>query len=123
MQIRSFPRPDWSPLPSSDAVNIDGKVYLLNKTAVVATLRFSANASFEAHAADWDVYVMCLEGKGHTLVGTQTSAIEAGHSVLWPRGEMHQLWTEQSTMTTLMLELIYQNPPPDRPPRPAEDSS
>ena len=50
---------------------------------------------------------MCLAGSGFVLVGDVTHAFAAGQAVTWPAGVMHQLWTEDTTMTTLMLEKLW----------------
>ena len=112
MKKRPFPRPDWGALPNDGAIHIEGKVLLRDRRALVAMLRFAEHAGFEAHAAPWDCHVMCLEGSGFVLVGDEMSELRAGESVLWPKDMLHRLWTENSTMTTLMLEHVYQKPAP-----------
>ncbi len=63
LEIRPFPRPDWSPLPGAVG-----------------------------------------DGSGFTSVGAEAVPITAGQEVRWPEGALHRLWTEDSTMTTLMVE-------------------
>lgn len=86
---------------------MEGQVLLVDKRAAVATLRFSENASTDVHPAAHDIHVLCLEGSGFAFCGGETEAIEAGQSVLWPRGEPHNLFTRDSTMTTLMVEHVH----------------
>ncbi len=52
--------------------------------------------------------MLCLEGSGYVLVGEDTSPLNAGESVLWPKGELHQLWTDGEPMVTLMIEHLHQ---------------
>ena len=47
---------------------------------------------------------MCLAGEGFTSVGEETVPLSEGQQVRWPRGVVHGLWTEGSTMSTLMVE-------------------
>ena len=46
----------------------------------------------------------CIEGNGLTSVGDETAELRAGQIVIWPKGVTHRLWTEGSTMLTLMVE-------------------
>ena len=48
--------------------------------------------------------VACIEGEGFTSVGGETSELRAGQLVIWPKDVPHRLWTEGSTMLTLMVE-------------------
>ena len=108
LQAKAFPRPDWSPLPEKEGLEgVEGRVLLFDERAVVASLRFAEHARTDVHAADHDIHVLCIEGSGYAFSGGNTVAIEAGQSLLWPRGELHNLYTEGSPMTTLMIEHLY----------------
>jgi quercetin dioxygenase-like cupin family protein len=108
VEIRSFPRPGWSPLPEKEGIHgVEGQVLLADRRAVVAMLRFSAHARTDVHPADHDIHVLVLEGEGFSFCGGETEAIEAGQSVLWPKGEPHNLFTRDSTMITLMVEHVH----------------
>jgi len=50
--------------------------------------------------------VFCLEGSGWTSVADESAQLRAGERVLWPAGVRHRLWTEATTMTTLMCERL-----------------
>jgi quercetin dioxygenase-like cupin family protein len=113
MKIKPFPRPDWRTLTNDNAVNVETKVLLVNRRAMVAMLKFDKNGSFDAHEAAYDIHVMCQEGSGFVLVEGETAELQAGQSVLWPRDTLHQLWTEDSSMITLMIEHLYQMGPFD----------
>lgn len=108
MEVKLFPRPEWARKPNGNAVGIDVRVLLQDKRLLIAQLRFAEHASFDAHAAPWDCHVLCLEGAGHVLVGSETARISAGESVLWPKGIVHQLWTDGSRMVTEMIEHVHQ---------------
>ena len=113
MKVKAFPRPDWSPLPEKEGLEgVEGRVLLFDRRAVVATLRLTTHARTDVHPADHDIHVLCLEGSGFAQSGGATVAIAAGQSVLWPRGEPHNLFTEDSTMTTLMIEHVYMRQAP-----------
>ena len=102
VDIRPFPRPSWDPLPNS--TGIVGRVVVHEDDFFVAHLRFSEHAAIEPHPGPRDTIVVCLEGDGYTSVGGDTAPLREGQQVRWPRGVVHELWTEDSTMTTLMIE-------------------
>ena len=72
---------------------------------LLACLRFGQQATINPHAGPNDAYVSCLYGSGFTSVGDEAEPFEEGQRVFWPNGIVHGLWTEGSTMTTLMCEL------------------
>ncbi len=71
---------------------------------LVAELRFSEHARIEPHPGERDAIVVCIGGEGFTSVGEETVPLREGQQVRWPQGVVHGLWTEASTMTTLMVE-------------------
>jgi hypothetical protein len=78
--IRPIPRPGWESLPFDGCVGVVGRVLVR------------------------DTVVICLEGHGFTSVAGETAALEEGQQARWPKGIPHRLWTEDATMTTLMVE-------------------
>lgn len=108
MELKPFPRPDWTPKPNDDAVGIDVRVLLQDKRLLIAELRFNEHAKFQAHDAPWDCHILCLAGSGFVLVGEETSPLNAGESVLWPKDVLHQLWTDGDAMVTQMIEHVHQ---------------
>ena len=103
-ELTPFPRPDWSPLPYEGCVGVDGKVLVRDDDLLIALLRFAAHATIHEHPGDTDTLVACLEGEGFTSVAGDTAPLRAGQRVRWPAGITHRLWTEASTMQTLMIE-------------------
>lgn len=110
VDVRPVPRPGWDPLPG--AVGIVGRV-LVREGAdpgypdlLVAELRFSENARIDPHSHVRDAIVVCIAGEGFTSVGEKTMPLLEGQQVRWPRGVVHGLWTEASTMATLMVEHV-----------------
>ncbi len=99
-----FKRPEWSPLPFEGCVNVEGKVILDSPDLMLALLRFSERGTIHEHPGPTDTFVACLEGRGFTSVGGETASLEAGQTVRWPASVPHRLWTEDSTMLTLMVE-------------------
>ncbi len=105
VDIRPFPRLGWDPLPES--VGIVGRVLVReDERFFVAQLRFSEQAATTEHAGERDAIVVCLEGEGFTSVAGETVPLHEGQQVRWPKGISHRLWTEGSTMTTLMIEHV-----------------
>jgi quercetin dioxygenase-like cupin family protein len=101
-EIRPFKRPDWEPLPFEGAANVEGRVF--DEKLGLAILRFGVHGHIHPHAGPNDTVVSCLEGHGFTRVGEDVAELRSGEMVLWPEGLEHALWTEDSTMTTLMCE-------------------
>jgi quercetin dioxygenase-like cupin family protein len=104
LQVERFKHPAWEPLPLDGSVNVDGKVILELPDLVLALLRFGEHGTIPGHAGPTNAIVACLEGAGFTSVGDETEPFDAGQRVFWPAGVLHRLWTESSTMTTLMVE-------------------
>jgi mannose-6-phosphate isomerase-like protein (cupin superfamily) len=104
MNIGSWKRPEWSPLPYEGCVNVDGKVILWDETLGLAMLRFGEHGTIHEHPGESDTIVACLEGSGFTSVGGETAPLAVGRLVVWPKGVPHRLWTAGSTMLTLMVE-------------------
>jgi quercetin dioxygenase-like cupin family protein len=102
VDIRPFPRLGWDPLPGS--VGVVGRVLIREEDFFVAQLRFAEHATVHEHPGENDTIVVCLEGEGFTSVAEQTAPLREGQRARWPRGIPHRLWTEDSTMTTLMVE-------------------
>lgn len=70
----------------------------------MALLSFETKATIDEHSADHDIDVGCLEGAGFASVGTQKWPIRIDETIRWPSGQLHRLWTEGESMTTLMIE-------------------
>ena len=104
VDIRPIPRQGWDPLPHEGDIGIVGRVLVRENTYFVAELRFSEHATIHEHPGESDAIVVCLAGKGFTSVAGETASLEEGQQVRWPKGIPHRLWTEGSTMTTLMVE-------------------
>jgi quercetin dioxygenase-like cupin family protein len=106
VDIRPVPRPEWSPVPYEGCVGVEGKVLVREDDYFIAMLRFSKNATIHEHPGPNDTVVVCLEGEGMTSVAGDVARVRAGEQARWPKGVPHRLWTEGSTMTTLMVERI-----------------
>ena len=104
VDIRPVPRPRWDPLPDEGCVGVVGRVLVREDTYFVAQLRFSEHATIHEHPGNNDTIVVCLEGAGYTSVAGEPAALREGEQARWPRGIPHRLWTDDSTMTTLMVE-------------------
>ena len=106
VDIRAWPRPDWEPVPYEGVVGVEGRVLIRENDFFLAQLRFAEHATIHEHPGPNDTIVVCLEGEGMTSVGAETTELRQGQQVRWPRGVPHRLWTEGSTMTTLMFEHV-----------------
>ncbi len=104
VDIRPFPRVGWDPLPGDGVVGVTGRVLVREETFFVAQLRFTEHATIHPHAGERDTIVVCIEGEGLTSVADETVSLREGQQVRWPKDIVHGLWTEGSTMSTLMIE-------------------
>jgi quercetin dioxygenase-like cupin family protein len=100
----AFPRGEWSPLPYDGCARVEGKVLIREDDFFVAKLRFAPEGTIHEHAGPNDTIVVCLEGEGLTSVASETSPLRAGQQARWPKDVPHRLWTEGTTMVTLMVE-------------------
>ncbi|WP_221030592.1 cupin domain-containing protein [Actomonas aquatica] len=63
---------------------------------------------FHTHGAQWELFVI-LSGEGTVRHGAQRTAVRAGHVILHPPGEAHQLINTGATDLTYFL--VADNPP------------
>ncbi len=106
VDVRPFPRLGWDPLLGDGVVGVTGRVLVREEAFFVAQLQFSEHATIHEHPGDNDTIVVCLSGRGFTSVAGETAPLEEGQQVRWPRRIPHRLWTEDSTMSTLMVEQV-----------------
>jgi quercetin dioxygenase-like cupin family protein len=104
VDVRPFRRPEWSPLPFEGCVGVVGKVLVREKDFFVAMLRFEPGGTIHEHPGENETIVVCIEGRGFTSVGGEQAPISAGEQARWPKDVPHRLWTEGSSMVTLMVE-------------------
>ena len=84
---------------------------LRQASLAVVQLRFALDATIDEHAAAWEIDVVCLEGEGTTVIDGVAERIRAGETIRWPAGKLHRLFTEGSTMVSLMVEHLAPTPP------------
>ncbi len=104
VDIRPFPRSEWSPLPFDGCVGVEAKVLVREEDFFVAMLRFAPDGTIHEHPGPNETIVVCLEGEGLTSVADEVAPLRAGEQARWPRDVPHRLWTQGTTMTTLMVE-------------------
>jgi len=105
LELKAWLRPEWETPPYEGWVNVEGRVIFWDEESLgLALLRFGERATVDEHPGANDTLVACLEGSGFTSVGGETAPFAAGQLVTWPKGVPHRLWTEGSTMLTLMVE-------------------
>jgi ribonuclease HI len=100
---------DWTPWKRPGAHGVQGKLLVRSDDLTVTMLRFGKRASIDYNAAGGsaagDTYVLCMEGEGHLRVGSIEAGFSTGQWSRWPAGTDHRLWTRDTTMVTLMVEL------------------
>jgi quercetin dioxygenase-like cupin family protein len=104
VDVRPFPRPKWEPLPAEGAVGVEFRVLIREDDLFAAQLRFSEHATIHEHPGANETIVVCLEGEGLTSVGGHVAPLREGQQARWPKNLPHRLWTEGTSMLTLMIE-------------------
>jgi hypothetical protein len=104
LDLRPIPRPGWDPLPYDGCVGVVGRVLVREDDFFVAELRFGEHAKIHEHAGENDTIVVCIAGEGFTSIAGEISPLREEQQVRWPKGVVHGLWTDGSTMATLMVE-------------------
>jgi quercetin dioxygenase-like cupin family protein len=104
LEIRPWPRPEWSAVPREGCVGVESRLLVHDDDLAIAMLRFAQHATIDEHPGPNETIVVCLEGEGFTSVGGETAPLREGQQARWPTDVPHRLWTEGSTMTTLMVE-------------------
>jgi quercetin dioxygenase-like cupin family protein len=105
-EVQPIPRPGWDPLPHEGDIGVVGRVLVREWGFFIAELRFSEHATIHEHPGINDAIVTCIQGEGFTSVAGEVAPIREEQQVRWPKGIPHRLWTEGSTMTTLMFERL-----------------
>ena len=108
MEKNPFPKPDWQALRKEGCEGVEARVCLVDTRSVVAMLRLGKQSNTDIHPAPYDIHVLCIEGSGFAMSGGEVISIHSGESVLWPKGEEHNIYTEGSEMTTIMIEHVHQ---------------
>ena len=108
MEKKPFPKPDWHVLPKEGCIGVEARVCLVDNRSVVAILRLGERSHTDIHPAPYDIHVLCTEGAGFAMSGGKVTALSSGESVLWPKGEEHNIYTDSSSMTTIMVEHVHQ---------------
>jgi quercetin dioxygenase-like cupin family protein len=104
IEVRPFPRAEWSAIPAEGASGVESRALLKTDDLFLAQLRFSHNATIHEHPSPNEITVVCLEGEGFTSLGDEQAQLHEREVVRWPPNVPHRLWTEGSTMLTLMIE-------------------
>ena len=106
IDVASVPRAEWSPLPHEGCVGVEGKVLVREEDFFIAMLRFPPHATIHEHPGANDTLVVCIQGEGFTSVAGERAHLHESERAFWPKDVPHRLWTEEMTMTTLMVERI-----------------
>jgi len=106
IDVANVPRPEWSPLPYEGCIGVEGRVLVRESDFFIAMLRFPPHATIHEHPGVNETLVVCIQGEGLTSVAGETMELHEGERAFWPKDVPHRLWTEETTMTTLMVERI-----------------
>ena len=67
-------------------------------------------------AGEEAILCICVGGSGFVKVGEESGPLHAHEAVVWRAGEMHRLWTTDSSMTVLLVHFPGRSDlePPDK---------
>jgi quercetin dioxygenase-like cupin family protein len=102
--VQSFLKPEWGPVPRPGVVGVESRLLLKRQGLAIANLRFGPCSSIDEHSAAFEIDVFCLAGEGFVSVAGKTQPFHCGEFVTWPAQVNHRLWTEDTSMETLMVE-------------------
>ncbi len=108
MEKKAFPKAYWHRLARDGCVGIEARVCLIDRRSVTAMLRLGKNSRTDIHPAPYDIHVLCIDGSGFATSAGEVVEQHSGESVLWPKNEDHNIYTESSEMTAIMLEHVHQ---------------
>jgi hypothetical protein len=104
LDLQQIRQDGWTPLPFEGCRNVYVKMLIKLDHLGLAMLRFDPDGTIHEHAAEIESEVSCLEGEGMISMGDEQSSFKAGQRLRWTVGIMHRLWTNDTTMLTLMVE-------------------
>lgn len=89
------------------AEQFNGLPILLDRPATVVAMYFEPHSVIDEHSAAAPILVLVTAGNGFVRVGGpdgETSAVSAGDAILWPAKLDHTLWTEDQTLTAIIID-------------------
>ncbi len=113
IQVQPIQHEGWTPLPFEGCRNVAVKMLMKLDRLGLSMLRLDANGTIHEHPAEIEIDVICLEGEGMVSLDSEQAPFRAGQRIHWPIGIRHRLWTENSSMVTLMVEHYRSAHPPE----------
>ncbi len=102
MIIRPFGEGQRRPAPERwGCTNLEATPILAEP--LVVEHHYGPGGGMREHAADEAILCVCIAGQGFVKVGDETSELRANQAVAWPAGETHRVWTEDHSMTVLLM--------------------
>ena len=84
----------------------DGVPFVLDRPNLVVVHRYEPGGEMQEHAAIDPILFMVIEGSGFLRLGGpdgETARVQAGDAVLWPAHVQHRVWTEDTTLTSILF--------------------
>ncbi len=89
------------------AQRVNGLPILLDRPMLVVAFYLEPHGNMEEHSTDVPILFLVTEGKGFVRIGGpngETRAVTAGDAVLWPAGLDHMVWTEDETLSAIVID-------------------
>jgi quercetin dioxygenase-like cupin family protein len=89
------------------AQRVNGLPILLNRAMIVVAFYLEPHGNMEEHSAEVPILFLVTEGKGFVRIGGpsgETREVTAGDAVLWPAGLDHMVWTENESLSAIVID-------------------
>ncbi len=108
MELKKYPNDQWQENENGTG-DIETQMLLIDRRTSLAKIRLHPHSKFQTdEPALWDSHVLCIDGGGFIAVDTEVETLSEGAAVLWPKGARNTMWTENDTMTVMLLEHLHQ---------------
>jgi quercetin dioxygenase-like cupin family protein len=107
----ALPRQRLDAIPDQEAfaARVHGLPFALNTPVTVEAMYFEPHARMDEHSAPNDILFLVTSGSGKLRLGGargETREVAPGDAVIWPAGVDHAVWTEEQTLTAIVINLL-----------------
>jgi hypothetical protein len=94
-------------LPFHGCIGVEGKVLVRGPDFFFSILRFAPDGTIHEHPRARTTRTSpASKVRAGRASATSARPLRAGEFTVWPKGVPHRLWTEGTTMMTLMYERV-----------------
>lgn len=105
MEVLRFGPGHRRPDPPQGCTAVEAAIIYHSETVHVVELFFHPNGDMWEHDAPHPILAVIIEGEGFCKVGSEERLVQGGEALFWPPGVPHKMWTRQSSLRALMIEM------------------